>query len=252
MSDEENPLTPAEAVTAWVEENWEDEHERPRGILTDTDRQFLWGVKEYDSKVTTSERRRAIRERVEHSLRDLSYLMKLEEFQREKVFDSLEGDTRTGELRSAVATLIQFLYHGLDGDIEWFEETIAHGISNAENDLRDDDTTYYAGGEADAGVDVDINVRRGFNVDRIERQLRSGEGHTLTPTEIGVLAREGRLGEGDVHTLDSTTANRIVDPNTGEIVQVGLGIGDESDRPVVNTETGKIVEESDEDGEEEP
>jgi hypothetical protein len=229
------------------DEYWKENYKRQRGFLTDTDRRYLWGAIEYSQRQTDSRRRKDIRDRMTHGLRDLSYLMFLGERDNEKLFDAIDE----AELRSSLSTLIRWLYRHLDGDLEWFEQTIAQAISNAENDLRDDDITYYAGGEVSGGIDVDIEVRKGFNVDRIERQLRSGEGHTLTPTEIGVLVREGRLKEGDLHLLDSETANRIVDPGTGDIETIGLGLGEDTDPTRVNPETGEIVGETDEDGEEE-
>lgn len=199
--EEDEAPPPSEAVLPWVEDEWEDRFERDRGMLTDTDRQFLWGVKTYDSKVTRSERRRAIRERVEHTLLDLFYLTMLDDDQRERVFEAIEGGQEPGELRSAVASLVEFLYLGLDGDVEWFEETLSHGIHNAERELQDNEKTFYAGASVDAGVDVDIEVTRGYDVGEIEARLRSGRGNTLTPAEVGVLVREGRVDEEDIWDL---------------------------------------------------
>lgn len=241
--DTDDPPTPAEAFAEMMrdDEYWEENYERPRGMFTDTDRRYLWGAVDYAHRQTESVRRQDIRERAVNGIRDLLYLGMLQDRDRRMVFEELEEER---DLRSAVTSLIEFLYVGLDGDLEWFEETLAHGISNAESKQRPDDVTYYAGGEVDAGVDVDITVREGFNVDRIERQLREGEGHTLTPTEIGVLVREGRLNEGDLHLLDSASANRI-DPETGER-EVVSPIFDSPTR--VDPESGEIVDESAGDG----
>jgi hypothetical protein len=212
MSNDDDTETGSDEYTAMLEDNWEEVYERDRGILTDIDRQFLMGVREYDSKVTRSERRRTIRDRVVQSLRDLHYLNKVEERQREKVFETLEDSPQADEPRVALAALIRFLYPAVDGDIEWFEETISHGFNLAVGDERDDDTTYYTGEVAAAGVDVDISVREGYNVDHIERVFRSN-GSMLTATEIGILAREGRLSEDDLANLNSDT--RFSHPRPG-------------------------------------
>lgn len=203
MSQDDDRLTPAEAAALAEGEEWPESMERDRGILTDIDRQFIWGTKTYDNKVTRSERRRTIRNRFEDGIRDLSYLTMLSERDRGKVVSSIQEAGSPGELRSAIANLISFLYLELD-DVEWFEETVAHGISNAEGELLDGETTYYTGSSLGADVDVDIEVRRGYNVDEIEERLRAGEEHTLTPAEVGVLVREGRVDPDDLETLDFT------------------------------------------------
>jgi hypothetical protein len=172
-----------------------------RGMLTDTDRRFLWGTKTYPSKVTRSERRRAIRGRVEYTLLDLIHLTMLEDDQRERVFEAL-GEYDPGALRSSVASLIEFLYLGLDGDTAWLNETVAHGIHNAEKRLQDDDTTYYQV-QNPFMVNVSIEIDRGYNVDEIENRFRAGGGDTLTPTEVGILVKAGRIEPDEVAELEN-------------------------------------------------
>lgn len=201
MTEENDPPAPSDVIADMMADDWEEKRERPRGMLTDTDRQFMWGVKEYPHESTASNRRADIRERMENGLRDLFYLTMLSDRDRERILDDLEEHGEPGELRSAIASLIQFLYIGLDADEEWFEETLAHGIGNAENELLPDDKTYYSGASVEAGVDVEIDIKRGFDVDEIEERLRAGRGTTLTPAEVGVLVREGRVDEGDIWDL---------------------------------------------------
>jgi len=207
-----------EALKESVAQEWEDRYEYQRGMLTDTDRRFLWGLKEYPHESTVSDRRTSIRSRVEAGLRDLSYLSMLSERSRESVFTDLEDHTPPGQLRDAVASLVEFLYIGLDGDQEWFEEAIAHGISNAESELREGD--FYAGAGVDAGVDVEIDVTRGYDVDEIEKRFRAGRGHTLTPTEVGVLVVSGCVTPEDLAVIDHNQRERF-DPDTGEIEDPG-------------------------------
>lgn len=229
MASNENSDTPEaeatrEMVLEMVKEDWEEEYERSRGILTDTDRKFLWGITSYKHAQTTSDRKSKIRERIVNGIKDLSYLTRLSGDQRGKIFEKIDKKSDSGELRSAVASLLQVLYLELDGDIEWFEETIAHGISNAEREMKDEDKTFYSGSGVDAGVSVDIQVTRGYDVDEIEERFRSGLGHTLTPAEVGVLVREGRVDPDELPALDSSTWKRL-DPETGELVDGGPGLG---------------------------
>lgn len=195
-STEEDTLTPSEAVGEWVADEWEERYERPRGMLTDTDRKFLWGNVEYKHQNTGINRRKDIRGRVENGVLDLFYLTMLEDRDRERIFEELEANTDPGELRSAIAGLVHFLYLGLDGDLEWFEETLVHGIGNAEYTLGKEGTRY---GQAE--VNADITVSHGYNVDEIESRYQAGRGNTLTPAEIGVLVRAGRLDPGDFEKL---------------------------------------------------
>jgi hypothetical protein len=134
---------------------------------------------------------------------DLFYLSMIEPKQREKIFEELQERGEPGDLRESVASLIRFLYLGLDADREWFEETLVHGISNAEIDRRDGTETYYGG----ASVNVDIDVNRAYDVDEIEERFRSGNAYSLTPTEIGVLVDTGRLGAEDLEMLEEERSN---------------------------------------------
>lgn len=209
MTESEDDLT-AEDVT-WlptIEDGWGEKYDRPKGMLYDKDRQFLWGLKEYAHASSASDRRGGIRERVGNGILDLFYLTKLSERSRKRIFNNLEERGGARKLRESVAAFVQFLYLGLDGDRKWFEETIAHGISKAEHKLRDDDTTYYSGGSADVGVNVDIEVTPPYDVDEIEERFRSGGANSLTPTEVGVLVKAGRLDPDGLQELEMGDPSR--------------------------------------------
>lgn len=200
MSDgEDSPTKPSSEDYEIVAEGeeWPETFERPRGIYTDVDRQFLWGVKEYDSRVTTSERRGGIRDRTVEGLRDLSYLRFLDDGQREDVIENIKAAAPEGELRESVSALIEFLYRGMDGDEGWLEEAIAHGIERAEAE-RDKVDRYGM-----STVDVDIEVAHGHNLDRLKRTVEDGKAHTLTPAEVGALVRSGRVDADDLQELQA-------------------------------------------------
>lgn len=194
---DETPQTQEDIAVFGTEEDWKEHFERPRGMLTDTDRQFLWGLKSYeDSPAGLSHRRTDIRNRVVNGVLDLSYLSMMELEQREQIFETLEQETVGGSLRDTVASFIEFLYFGLEGDTEWLEESIAMGVYNGLAEVEGVDS--YGGRE----VTVDIDVKSGYNIDRLLQQLRDGQGHTLSPTEIGVLVREGLLSADDIEELE--------------------------------------------------
>ena len=195
---EEPQPTPSDAVNWSDFEDW-DEFDRPRGMLTNTDRKYLWGGKEYKHEQTAINRRKDIRERFENGIFDLSNLKKLSERDRAKLFQAIEEqNSDPGGLRDAVTSLIQFLYLGLDLEPEWFEQTVSRGIDAAVSEL--DDADRYGGQQ----VSVDIEISRGHNLDRLEKQVKNGQGHTLTTTEMGVLVREGRLSPEDLEELHET------------------------------------------------
>lgn len=197
MADNENDTNP-ETIAALAEGvEWPESMERPRGIFTDTDRQFLWGVKSYDSAPTTSERRGKIRERAINGIQDLRYLRKLDDPQRKRVIDTLEEDTTSRALDKAVEGLIAFVYRGLGKDKSRIEEMVSHGIYNGESEPGN--TGPYSGGVKEVSVDIDID--RDYDAEEIYRRYKEGEGNQLTPAEIGALVREGMIDDTDIWHL---------------------------------------------------
>lgn len=179
-------------------EIWPDEQVRDRGILSDTDRQFLYGYKEYDSPSSRSERRAIIRERFLNGLQDLWYLPQLDVKQQRRIAEEFEEITREGTPRESLASLVCFLHHTFDQDEEWFEQTISQGIALAE--AKQSPESRYG----EMNVDVEIDISRGFDLDRIEQDLRNGREDQLTPAELGALLQAGRLESEDLEIFGST------------------------------------------------
>jgi len=67
----------------------------PRGCLTQTDREYLRGEKEYDRKTSESHRKAAIRDRIQETLYDFSLL--LEHLPDDQLQKTLTGETFTAE-----------------------------------------------------------------------------------------------------------------------------------------------------------
>lgn len=167
--------------------------ERDRGIFTETDRLHLWGLKEYDTDQARYQANQRIRERTVDGILDLYYLTMLQDKDRERIRKRLEEESG---FRPPYIALTQFLYVLLDGEIEWFEEAIRQGVARGEEGL--DTADRY--GMRD--VEVNIDVRQGYNITRLKRELESGNVGALSPAEIGVLVREGEIDSEDLEQLE--------------------------------------------------
>lgn len=188
--------------------------ERDRGMFTEPDRDHIAGAASYGSPQARSNADRRVRHRTVDGVTDLAYLAQLDERQRDKVFTEFSGGGDLDDLRTAVSAFVEFLYLGLDGDLEWFEKTLKHGIHNAERGRQNDDKTYYQVGSPFL-VDVGIEVSRGYDVDEIEERFQAGRGATLTPTEVGVLVRSGRVEPDELAALE----DKYRDPLNSEAVE---------------------------------
>lgn len=168
--------------------------DRPRGILSPTDRDYLCGLKEYAQPQTDANRRQDIRERIENGLKDFALLwMLLERNEREKVSEELEEDG-TDE---AIVSMIAFAYLSLDQDTARMEEGIERGVLSAANA----DKLFRSAGRA-TDVDVSINIEYNPDIDKLYRRFEE-EGQ-LSDAEIGVLVRSGRLNAEDIKELEDT------------------------------------------------
>lgn len=165
--------------------------DRPRGILSKTDRDYLCGLKEYAQPQTDANRRQDIRERVENGLKDFALLwMLLEPDEREKVFDEL-GEDGTDEV---IESMITFAYLGIDQDTTRLEECIERGVLAAANA----DKLFRSAGRA---TDADVSINIEYNPDAEKLYRRFEEGAQLSDSEIGVLVRSGKLNAEDIKEL---------------------------------------------------
>lgn len=96
-----------------------------RGLLTNTDREWLQGEKEYKNKQTELNKRQDIRDRVFEAFDDFALLT--EEFpkeDRQKIFKHLHEESKTNCVEEA-SQLIEFIYAGLN-DLATDPEPIAN------------------------------------------------------------------------------------------------------------------------------
>lgn len=173
--------------------------DRPRGILSSTDREYLCGLKEYAQPQTDANRRQAIRERVVNGLKDFQLLGQLlEPAEREKVFDEL-GSEETDDVLSA---MFAFAYLGLGGDQSRLNTCIEHGILQGENVNK----LFQSSGRA-ANVDVSISVDYNPDVEKLNRRLENGQ--ELTDAEIGTLVRAGKIGREELEELSGESSGFV-------------------------------------------
>lgn len=187
------------------------EFDRPRGVFTPTDRQFLSGFKEYEHRQSATNRRQGIRERTEHALRDFRLLEWVDSNERAKIFDSIPP----GELHDSVAHLIAFLYRGLDGEVNPIEQMIRSGIYMGAQQTTAADSRPEGASEVTVDIDVEYGDARAI-YDRLQDDPEYAD--RLTPTEIGVLVRADMLdekeyrrlasGEQDTDTMQYSSADR--------------------------------------------
>lgn len=170
--------------------------ERPRGILSQTDREYLCGLKEYAQPQTDANRRQEIRERVLNGMKDFVFLVfGLPEKQREQIFEALEEDD---ELEDVLGLIVSFVYLGLDKERPRFEGCLERAILQAENL----DKLFESAGRA-TDVDVSLSVEYNPDVDRLVGRLDRGD--DLTAAEIGALVKAGRLDPEDLDQLEEGT-----------------------------------------------
>jgi len=168
--------------------------DRPRGILSPTDRDYLCGLKEYAQPQTDANRRQDIRERVENGLKDFALLwLFLGRDEREKVFEEL-GEDGTDEVIESMAA---FAYLGIDQSPSRMEECIERGVLAAANA---DKLFRSAGRATDADVSIDIE----YNPDVEKLYRRFEEGVQLSDAEVGVLVRSGKLDAEDIKELQGS------------------------------------------------
>ncbi|WP_144905901.1 hypothetical protein [Halobellus captivus] len=213
-----NPDRPTDELFTGVDDVTDDDSEReplltpenrPRGILTPTDREYLCGLKEYAQPQTDANRRQDIRERVVNGLKDFVLLsLFLESDEREKIFEELDPD----ETDDVLAAMVAFSYLGLEGDRPRLETRFEHGVLQGANV----DKLFQSSGRA---TDVDVSISVEYNPDIEKLYRRFEDGQELTDAEVGALVRAGKIGGDEIEEL-------VGSPRGFPGVFAGCGSGD--------------------------
>jgi hypothetical protein len=167
--------------------------DRPRGILSTTDREYLFGNKEYAQPQTDANRRQDIRKRVVNALEDFRVLFsQLPDKERSKIFESMQDETT---LEGRLSAVIAFCYLGLDCDQSQFQSCLERGVLRAENHGKEISADSRA-----THVDISLDIEYDPNIERLLTRLE--EGDRLTNAEIGALVRAGALGGDQIEQLE--------------------------------------------------
>jgi hypothetical protein len=170
--------------------------DRPRGILSGTDREYLCGLKDYSHQQSELNRRQAIRERTINALKDFNLLwLLLEETEWEKVFEAFD----TEEVNDTFAAMLSFMYLGIGQDPDRMEKILEHGLYLGANYS----TSGRWSGRAN-DVDVSIDIDYDPDIEALYERVEAGEGDQLTPGEIGALVQSGKLEPDDLEKLEKT------------------------------------------------
>lgn len=171
-----------------------EQDQRPRGILSNTDRDYLFGFKDYAHEQSEANRRQDIRKRVEHSLKDFKILWAmLDDIDRNQIFRAMGEE----EVNECVEAMITFVYAGFEKDVPRLEQAIERGLLAAEQATTGDKSVGTA-----KNIDVSIEIDSHPDPDAVYEKLQTEPISQLTVEEIGVLAKAGKLDPEDIQRLN--------------------------------------------------
>ena len=177
------------------------EPDRPRGVLSKVDREFMLGLKDYAHKQSRANRRQTIRERVEHSLYDFTLLwLILPPLERNRVLDAMDDTDAT----ASVEALITFAYLSVDQNVTELERRIENGVlAGASYDPEGKED----GKVTNVSASLDIEYQPGIDELKTKLQEQSDE---LTPEEIGILVRTGEIDPEDLEALEESRTESLL------------------------------------------
>lgn len=152
---------------------------RPSGVLTPTDRDFLKSEDSYyqgdNARQSRYQRRRDIRQRIVASLLDFTEINTyLDQDERRKIFSEPEknGADDYAEFGLALQSLLGWVYIGLREEGEDFSTVLDRAITRAEKDYQAADPGRFV----DVEVDLDVKIKNRHNdIEEIGRALEEGE-----------------------------------------------------------------------------
>lgn len=153
--------------------NMPDDADRPRGILTPTDRSFLRGEIEYEYKQQYSNRWADIRERITNGLLDFNEIRyALRDKDRKLIFrePGESAGVKDPPFYNAIEAMIYWAYYGLREQRYDFEGLLTDAVEQVERDFA----RQYWGESVDATVRFDVDVQRTGDVDAIVEAIEEG------------------------------------------------------------------------------
>ena len=155
--------------------------DRPRGILTPSDRDFLLGRKTDYTDHSKKQKRNRIRRRVRNAVLDFSILFEyMEERDRETVFDPNAQDRDA--YTQGITDMLAFLHLGTMGYHTPFKDMLSEGVGKAEQRLA---------GSNYRMVNVEFNVEPvgQIDVDEVVDKFENEEFAQLTDEELRAFVR---------------------------------------------------------------
>ncbi|SNR30805.1 hypothetical protein [Halorubrum vacuolatum] len=155
--------------------------ERPRGILTPSDRDFLLGRKTDYTEHSKKQKRNRIRRRVRNAILDFSILYEcLEDRDRRTVFDPDDAD-RDAYTRG-ITDMLAFLHLGTMGYVTPFKDMLSEGVAKSEQRLAGSDYRM---------VTVEFNVEPvgRIDVDEVIAKIEADEFERITDEELRAFVR---------------------------------------------------------------
>jgi hypothetical protein len=180
--------------------------DRPRGILTPSDRDFLLGRKTDYTEHSMKQKRNRIRRRVRNAILDFSILFaNLEERDRETVFDPDDEDREA--YTRGITDMLAFLHLGTMGYYTPFKDMLAEGVRKAEQRLAGSDYRM---------VNVEFNVEPvgQIDVDEVIEKLEQEEFSELSDEELRAFVRLLTLSDG----FSPETAREQIKENLSDFV----------------------------------
>jgi len=162
--------------------------DRPRGILTPSDRDFLIGRKTDYTDHSKKQKRNRIRRRVRNAVLDFSILFEyMEERDRETVFDPDDEDRDA--YTQGITDVLSFLHLGTMGYHTPFKDMLSEGVGKAEQRLA---------GSNYRMVNVEFNVEPvgQIDVDDVVEKLENEEFAQLTDEELRAFVRLLTMSDG--------------------------------------------------------
>jgi len=162
--------------------------DRPRGILTPSDRDFLIGRKTDYTEHSKKQKRNRIRRRVRNAVLDFSILFEyMEDRDRETVFDP-DAEDRDAYTQG-ITDVLAFLHLGTMGYHTPFKDMLSEGVGKAEQRLA---------GSNYRMVDVEFNVEPvgQIDVDDVVEKLENEEFAQLTDEELRAFVRLLTMSDG--------------------------------------------------------
>lgn len=190
-----------------------DKTDRPRGILTEADRDYLISDKSGYTHQAQHKRKKALRERIENALLDFALIENhLDEELREEiltpfdttnVFDNdIELYSSEQHYTSAISNLIAFLYRETKEETGFnpsFSMSLENGIVKGEFEPG---TAYYGSYNVDIDITFENLPDREINVKSITERAKQDGANTLNKAEmasvIEILARSGSVNPGEL------------------------------------------------------